>query len=63
MRAKNFLLMLCMLFCFSLPASAQVNSDSAPLQFQLTIFKMANAALSRRGLSARSKQGPDPRSA
>ena len=34
MRARPILLMLCMLFCFSLPAFAQVNSDSAPLQFQ-----------------------------
>ena len=34
MRGKNILLALCMLFCFSLPAFAQVNSDSAPLQFQ-----------------------------
>jgi len=34
MRSKNILLALCMLLCFSLPVFAQVNSDSAPLQFQ-----------------------------
>ena len=34
MRGKNILLVVCMLLCFSLPAFAQVNSDSAPLQFQ-----------------------------
>ena len=33
-RSKKILLVLCMLLCFSLPAFAQVNSDSAPLQFQ-----------------------------
>ena len=34
MRGKSILLMICMLFFFSMPAFAQVNSDSAPLQFQ-----------------------------
>lgn len=34
MRGKRILLMLCLLVCVSLPAFAQVNSDSAPLQFQ-----------------------------
>ena len=34
MRGNSILLFVCMLLCFSLPAFAQVNSDSAPLQFQ-----------------------------
>ncbi len=34
MRGKTILLALCMLLGFNLPALAQVNSDSAPLQFQ-----------------------------
>ncbi|MGV8923899.1 MAG: cytochrome c-type biogenesis protein [Thermomonas sp.] len=34
MRGKKILLMICMLFLFSVSAFAQVNSDSAPLQFQ-----------------------------
>lgn len=34
MRGKSIQLMICMLFFFSIPAFAQVNSDSAPLQFQ-----------------------------
>ena len=34
MRGKSILLMICMLFFFSMPAFAQANSDSAPLQFQ-----------------------------
>ena len=34
MRGHSIRLMICMLFFFSMPAFAQVNSDSAPLQFQ-----------------------------
>ncbi len=34
MRGKSCLLLVCMLFSSALPAIAQVNTDSAPLQFQ-----------------------------